>query len=65
MIVVSYSSVMGSLMYAQVCTHPDIAFVVSVLGRYLRDPGQSYLQSLEVSSGYQGSHVDISAYRHF
>ena len=27
---IPYSSVMGSLMYAQVCTHPDIAFVVGV-----------------------------------
>ena len=39
---VPYSSVVGSLMYAQVCTHPDIAFVVGVLGRYLSDPGQSH-----------------------
>ena len=37
---VPYSLVVGSLMYAQVCTHPDIAFVVGVLGRYLSDPGQ-------------------------
>ena len=39
---VSHSSVVGSLMYAQVCTRPDIAFVVSVLGRYLSDPSQSH-----------------------
>ena len=36
------SSVVGSLMYTQVCTCPDIAFVVGVLGKYLSDPGQSY-----------------------
>ena len=40
--VVSYSSVMGSLMYTQVCTHSNIAFVVNVLGRYLSDPSQSH-----------------------
>ena len=39
---VSYSSIVGNLMFAQVCTHLDIAFVVSVLGRYLSDPGQSH-----------------------
>ena len=39
---VPYSSVVGNLMYAQVCTHHDIAFVVSVLGRYLSDPGQNH-----------------------
>ena len=39
---VPYSSVVGSLMYAQVCTRLDIAFVVDVLGRYLSDPSQSH-----------------------
>lgn len=36
---IPYSSVVGSLMYAQVCTRPDIAFVVGMLGRYLSNPG--------------------------
>ena len=40
--VVPYSSIMGSLMYAQVCTHPDIAFFVGLLSRYLSDLGQSH-----------------------
>ena len=39
---VPYSSVVGSLMYAQVCTHLDNAFVVDVLGKYLSDLGQSH-----------------------
>ena len=39
---VSYSSVIGSLMYAQVCIRPDIVFIVNVLGRYLSDPSQSH-----------------------
>ena len=39
---VPYSSIVGSLMYTQVCTCPDIAFVVGMLGRYLSDPGQSH-----------------------
>ncbi|KAH9714963.1 Integrase catalytic domain-containing protein [Citrus sinensis] len=36
---VPYASVVGSLMYAQVCTRPDIAFPMGVLGRYLSNPG--------------------------
>ncbi|KAL8159197.1 LOW QUALITY PROTEIN: hypothetical protein V2J09_000734 [Rumex salicifolius] len=36
---ISYSSTIGSLMYDQVCTHLDIAFIVGLLGRYLSDPG--------------------------
>jgi hypothetical protein len=34
-----YASAVGSLMYAQVCTRPDLAFIVGVLGRYLSNPG--------------------------
>ena len=36
---VPYAFAIGSLMYAQVCTRPDIAFVVNALGRYLINPG--------------------------
>ncbi|KAL4271452.1 hypothetical protein GQ457_13G004180 [Hibiscus cannabinus] len=36
---IPYASVVGSLMYAQVCTRPDIAFVVGMLGRYQSNPG--------------------------
>ena len=39
---VPYSSVVGSLMYAQVRTHPNIAFANRVLGRYLSDLDQSH-----------------------
>ena len=35
---ISYASVVGSLMYTQVCKRPDIAFIVNVLGRYLSNP---------------------------
>ena len=33
-----YSSVVDSMMYAQVCIRPDISFVVGMLGRYLSGP---------------------------
>ncbi|KAH9679437.1 hypothetical protein KPL71_026134 [Citrus sinensis] len=39
---ISYSSAIGSLMYAQVCTCPDIAFIVRMLGRYLSNPGMDH-----------------------
>ena len=35
---ISYSSVVSSLMYDQVCTRPNIDFFVGVLGRHLSDP---------------------------
>ena len=36
---IPYVSAVGSLMYAQVCTRPDISYVVGVLGRYQSNPG--------------------------
>jgi len=30
----SYASVVGSLMYAQICTRPDISFAAGMLRRY-------------------------------
>jgi hypothetical protein len=36
---VPYASAVGSLMYAQVRTHPDLAFVIGMLGRYQKNLG--------------------------
>nr|GEW95506.1 retrotransposon protein, putative, Ty1-copia subclass [Tanacetum cinerariifolium] len=38
---VSYSSVVGRLMYAMVCTRPDLAHDVSVVSRYMHNPGRA------------------------
>ncbi|RVW41386.1 Retrovirus-related Pol polyprotein from transposon TNT 1-94 [Vitis vinifera] len=35
---IPYASAVGSIMYAQVCTRPDIAYVVGMLGRYQSNP---------------------------
>ena len=37
-----YASIVGSLMFAQVCTCLNIAYVVGMLGRYLSNPGMIY-----------------------
>jgi hypothetical protein len=39
---VTYVSAVGSLMYAQVCTRPDLAFVTGMLGRYQKNPGKPH-----------------------
>ncbi|XP_059595813.1 secreted RxLR effector protein 161-like [Vitis vinifera] len=38
---IPYASTVGSLMY-QVCTRPDIAFVVGMLRRYQSNPGKDH-----------------------
>ena len=35
---IPYASTVGSIMYAQVCTRPDRAYVVGTLGRYKSNP---------------------------
>nr|XP_043611883.1 protein ENHANCED DISEASE RESISTANCE 2-like [Erigeron canadensis] len=40
--VIPYASVVGSIMYAQVCTRPDIAYIAGMLGRYLSNPGLAH-----------------------
>jgi hypothetical protein len=35
---VSYASTMGCLMYAMVCTKPDLAHAVSVVSKYMANP---------------------------
>ena len=40
-----YASLVGSLMYAQVCTRPDISHAVGMLGRFQSNPGLAYWQA--------------------
>ena len=62
---VPYSSVVGSLMSTQVCTRPNIAFVVGVLGRYLSDPSQSHWKTAKKFLRYlQGTKDLMLTYRH-
>lgn len=39
---IPYALVVGSLMYAQTCTRPDISFAVGMLGRYQSNPGMDH-----------------------
>ena len=42
MIKIPYASIIGSFMYAVLCTHPNIALTVSVTSRYQANPGEEY-----------------------
>jgi hypothetical protein len=37
---VPYFSVVGSLMYAMVCSHPDLSHALSVVSRFMANPGK-------------------------
>ena len=44
---VPYSSAIGSIMYAMLCTRPDIAQAVSVVSRFQANPGQGHWTAMK------------------
>ena len=66
---IPYASGVGSLMYAQVCTISDIAYVVGVLGRPHSNPGVDHWKGakkvMRLPSGYEAVHVDVQTNRLF
>ena len=44
---IPYASAIGSLMYAMLCTRPDIAHAVSVTSRYQSNPGEEHWTSIK------------------
>ncbi|XP_059291841.1 F-box/LRR-repeat protein At5g63520-like [Lycium ferocissimum] len=49
---IPYSSAVGSLMYAMVCTRPDIAHAVGVVSRFLENPGKEHWEGCEVDTRF-------------
>ena len=61
---VPYASAVGSLQYAQVCTHPDLAFITGVLGRYQENPGHEHWNMVKKALRYvQGAEDLMLTYR--
>ncbi|KAM1444438.1 hypothetical protein ACFX2I_040587 [Malus domestica] len=57
MSVIPYASAIGSLMYAMICTRPDIANVVSITSQYQSNPGSEHWAAVKTilkssNSGY-------------
>ncbi|KAE8695859.1 U-box domain-containing protein 31 [Hibiscus syriacus] len=47
MVKVPYASTIGSLMYAMVCTRPDIAHAVGAVSRYMNNPGKVHWEAVK------------------
>lgn len=47
MSLVPYASAVGSLMYAMVCTRPDLAYAVSMVSRYMHNPGKNHWSAVK------------------
>ncbi|GKB86563.1 retrovirus-related pol polyprotein from transposon TNT 1-94 [Tanacetum coccineum] len=44
---VPYASAVGSLMFAMICTRPDIAHAVGVVSRYMAEPGKKHWEAVK------------------
>ncbi|GJU25678.1 hypothetical protein Tco_1164299 [Tanacetum coccineum] len=70
------STLQGSLMYLMVCIRPDIAYAVSIVSRYLANPGKTHWEVVKWILKYlkgtadvglvygrdQGKHVDVDGF---
>ncbi|KAE8725329.1 hypothetical protein F3Y22_tig00008957pilonHSYRG00078 [Hibiscus syriacus] len=70
---VPYASAVGSLMFAMICTRPDIAQAVGVVSRYMTNPGKEHWNTVKrilryikgtsnVALCYGGSNLLINGY---
>ena len=59
---VPYASVIGSLMYAMVCTRPDIAHAVGVVSRFMSRPGKQHWETVKWIMRYLRGSLDTCLY---
>ena len=70
---VPYASAVGSLMYAMVCTRPDIAYAVGVVSRFMANPGKEHWEAVkwilrylrgtkDMALCYDGSDIRLQGY---
>ena len=57
---VPYASGVGSLMYAMVCTRPDIAHTVGVLSKYMSKPGKEHWTAVNRVFRYLRGTIDYA-----
>jgi hypothetical protein len=61
---IPYASAVRSIMYVQVCTHPDLAFVTGLLGRFQSNPGIKHWKAVKKTLRYlQGTKHYMLTYK--
>ncbi|KAG8498762.1 hypothetical protein CXB51_005210 [Gossypium anomalum] len=56
---VPYSSAVGSLMYAMVCSCPDLSYAVSAVSRYMVNPGKEHWKVIQWILRYLRGTTDV------
>jgi len=61
---IPYASAVRSIMYAQVCTRPDLAFITGMLGRFQSNPGMDHWKAVKKVLHYlQGTKEYMLTYK--
>ncbi|XP_073022735.1 secreted RxLR effector protein 161-like [Primulina eburnea] len=56
---IPYASGVGSLMYGMVCSRPDLSYSMSVISRYMANPGEAHWNALKGVFKYLKGSADI------
>ncbi|KAG8496510.1 hypothetical protein CXB51_008987 [Gossypium anomalum] len=56
---VPYFSAVGSLMYAMVCSRPDLLYAVSAISRYIANPGKEHWKAVQWILSYLRGTTDV------
>ena len=56
---VPYASAVGNLMYAMMCTRPDLSQAISMVSRYMYDPGKGHWEAVKWILQYIKGTIDI------
>ena len=59
MTLVPYASAVCSLMYAMVCTRPNIVHAVGVFSRYMANPGKEHWEAVKWLLRYREVHLAL------
>jgi len=54
-----YASAVGSLMYAMICTRLDLSQAMSMVSRYMHDPGKGHWDVVRWILWYSKGTVDV------
>lgn len=59
MLHIPYASDVGSVIYGMVCSRPDLSYSMSMISRYMANPGEAHWQALKRVFKYLNGSADV------
>jgi len=59
MVSVPYKTAIGMLIFLMICTRPELAFSVSSVARFMKNPGIAHWEAVQVICGYLRNTMDL------